>query len=211
MTAIESMLGDWQLRDCAVPLSKGYSSRSVYLDTFIEKAFSDQGFTVIRIYPVYIRYNTKDEVEHVMKQWFDEAIEKAKSVDKPLILLERVETLYSSYHKFFANYVREGIQIKHSNEQGEEHIQYVPFMLCSDDDYHENISEHFFGGYSQFVKYSRLDNCPVLQKYYDIKQDINKTERLTDTSNRILAYQNSQLEAREPGNEKQLHCEKPPF
>jgi hypothetical protein len=192
--AIETMLGDWQAKDCATPLSKGYCSRSVYLDSFIEKAFQDQGFSVIRIYPAYIRYNAKDEVEHIMKQWFDEAIEKAKTVHNPLILLERVDSLYPSYHKFFANYVKDGIQIEHITERGDTSTQYVPFILCSSDDFDDDMATQFFHGYSQFIKPSRLDNCPSLQPRYNAKQDVNKNQCLIDTSERILAYQKAKRE-----------------
>lgn len=188
--AIETMLGRWECKNRAVPLSKGYSSRSVYLDTFIERAFTDQGFNVIRIYPVYIRYNAQDEVEHVMKQWFEQAIEKAKTVENPLIVLERVETLYRAHHKFFADYVKQGIQIKHeATEDKAEHIQFVPFMLCSNDDFDDEMQSHFSEGYAQFIKYTKLDSCSSLGVPYNAKNDVNKTTLLEETSKMLLEYQ----------------------
>jgi hypothetical protein len=187
--AIETMLGRWERKNRAVPLSKGYCSRSVYLDTFIERAFTDQGFNVIRIYPVYIRYNTQDEVEHVMKQWFEQAIEKAKTVANPLIVLERVDTLYRAHHKFFTHYLQEGIQIRHeATADKAAYTQFVPFMLCSSDDFDDDMQNHFSEGYAQFIKYSKLDSCSSLVDPYNTKNDVNKTTMLEETSTMLLNY-----------------------
>lgn len=188
--AIETMLRRWEHKNRAVPLSKGYCSRSVYLDTFIERAFTDQGFNVIRIYPVFIRYNAKDEVEHMMKQWFEQAIEKAKTVENPLIVLERVDTLYRAHHQYFANYLKEGIQIKHeATADKAEYTQFVPFMLCSNDDFDDEMQSHFSEGYAQFIKYTKLDSCSSLFVPYNAKNDVNKTTMLEETSKMLLDYQ----------------------
>lgn len=163
---IENHISIWKESNAKSPCKMviGLYSYSPGLDAFVEEVLKHQGHEIISLDMGLLRYVNTTETHEFLVNMLNDASTQAKSLNNPVIHIERLDLLDSYYMSSIELLVESGPFFK---KEGDENKHYIPFVLTS-------CSEFSYATRSQMTDYyympdSILDYSPVVQKLHESK------------------------------------------
>lgn len=174
VSCIEKEITAWKERNLADPckLVVGLYSYSCNIDAFVSEVLKHQGYNVIPVDFSLLNNVPSPKRQDCVIKMMNDASEQAKSMQNPLIQIERLDLLDNCYMSPIELWVETGPFFKKENENKRE---YIPFFLtgCNEFSYNlrVNMNDYFY------VSDMALDNSPVANKLFIANKAVKEERR----------------------------------
>lgn len=163
---IENHMAQWKEKNAASPckLVLGIHTYGSGLEAFVEEVFKHQGYDVISLDFGLLHYVNSTETHEYVVKMLNDASTQAKTLDNPVIHIERLDLLDSYYMSSVELLVESGPFFK---KEGDDNKHYIPFMItgCSEFNYalRSQMTDYYY------MPDSALDYSPAVKKLHEAK------------------------------------------